>query len=46
MDGTWDGAQKTGVVYRVGAGQSKKNLAKLMLCERDAVSKSTVGLKR
>ena len=47
MDWTWDEAQKTGDVYRVGAGQSQKNLAKLMFSERAAViSKSTVGLKR
>lgn len=47
MDGTWDEAQKTGVVFRACAAQSKKNLAKLMFNERDAViGKSTVGLKR
>ena len=47
MDGTWDEAQKTGVVFKAGAAQSKKNVAKLMFNERDAViGKSTVGLKR
>ena len=35
------------MVYRVGAGHTKENLAKLMLRERAAViSKSTVGLRR